>query len=83
VEKITGLHEERDLGVVILDKLAELSFALITTIHVVNKLLGLLEMSCPLLTKVVLTRSLYLAVVKLYLCCTTEVWSPTLMSLKL
>lgn len=81
MEKITGLHEERDLGVVISDKLAELSFALVTTI--VNKLLGLLEMSCPLLTKVVLTRSLYLAVVKLYLCCTTEVWSPPLMSLKL
>ena len=41
-----------------------------------NKLLGLLERSWPLSTKVAVRRSLYLAIVKPHLCYATEVWSP-------
>ena len=48
----------------------------------VNKLLGLLKRSCPLLTKVAVRRSLYLAIVKPHLCYATEVWSPAQKSLK-
>ena len=46
------------------------------------KLLGLLKGSCPLSTKVSVTRSLYLAIAKPHLCQATEVWSPPKKTLK-
>ena len=46
------------------------------------KFLGLLKRSCPLLTKVAVRRSLYLAIVKPHFCYATEVWSPAKKSLK-
>ena len=76
------MHEEKELGLVISDKLTWDSHVHLITAKA-NILLGLLKRSCPLLTKVVDRRDLYLAIVKLHLCYTTEVWSPALKSLKL
>ena len=71
-EKLLRVREEKDLGVVISDKLTwDSHLHLITT--KANKLLGLLKRSCPLLTKVAVRRSLYLAIVKPHLCYVTEV----------
>ena len=51
------MHEEKDLGVVISDKLiGDLHLYLITA--KVNKLLGLLKRSCPMLTKVAVRKAL-------------------------
>ena len=73
---------EKELGLVISDKLIWDSHVHLITAKA-NILLGLLKRSCPLLTKVVDSRYLYLAIVKPHLCYATEVWSPALMSLKL
>ena len=51
------MHEEKDLGVVILDKLTwDLHLQQQITAKV-NKLLGLLKRSCPMLTKVAVRKS--------------------------
>ena len=72
------------MGLVISDKLTWDSHVhLITCTAKANILLGLLKRSCPVLTKVVDRRCLYLAIVKPHLCYATEVWSPALKSLKL
>ena len=76
------MHEEKELGLVISDKLTWDSHVHLITAKA-NILLGLLKRSCPLLTKVVDMRYLYLAIVKPHLCYATEVWSPALKSLKL
>ena len=47
-----------------------------------NKLLGLLKRTCPLLTDVKVRRTLYLTIVKSQVSYATEIWSPSLKSLK-
>ena len=62
-EKLLRVREEKELGVIISDKLTcDSHLHLITAKG--NKLLGLLKRSCPLLTKVAVRSSLYLAIVK-------------------
>ena len=57
IEKLLCVHEEKDLGLVILDKLTwDIHLDLITA--KANNLLGLLKRSCPMLTKVAVTKSL-------------------------
>ena len=80
-EKLLRVRKEKDLGVVISDKLTLDSHLHLITAKA-NNLLGLLKRSCPLLTKVAVRRSLYLAIVKPHLCYATEVWSPAQKSLK-
>jgi len=81
-ERLPRVHEGKDLGIVTSDKLTWDSH-----LHLImskaNKFLSLLKRSCPLLTKVAVRRSLYLAIVKPHVCYATEVWSPALKSLKL
>ena len=60
------VREEKDLGVVISDKLTWDSHVHLITAKE-NKILGLLKRSCPLLTKVAV-RSLYSAIVRPHLC---------------
>ena len=56
-EKLLCVYEEKDLGLVILDKLTwDPHLHLITA--KVNKLLGLLKRSCTMLTKVAVGKSL-------------------------
>ena len=73
-EKLRRVREEKDLGVVISDKLTWDSHLHLITAKA-NKLLGLLKRSCPLLTKVAVRRSLYLMIVKPHLCYSTKFWS--------
>ena len=80
-EKLLCVREEKYQSVVISDKLTWDSHLHLITAKA-NKLLGLLKRSCPLLTKVAVRRSLYLAIVKPHLCYATEVWSPAQKSLK-
>ena len=47
-----------------------------------NKLLGLLCGTCPMLTNVKVTKTLYLALVKSQMSYATEVWSPGYLTLK-
>ena len=57
IEKLLCVHEEKDLGLVILDKLTwDTHLHLITA--KANNLLGLLKRSGPMLTKVAVTKSL-------------------------
>ena len=65
-EKVLHVREEKDLGVVISDKLTWDSHVHLITAKE-DKILGLLKRSCPLLTKVAV-RSLYSAIVRPYLC---------------
>ena len=66
------MHEEKELGLVISDKLTWDSHVHLITAKA-NILLGLLKRSCLLLTKVVDRMYLYLAIVKPHLCYATEV----------
>ena len=81
-EKLLRVHKEKDLGVVISDKLTWNSHLHSITAKA-NKPLGLLKRSCPMLTKVAVRRSLYLAIIKPHLCYATEVWCSAPKSLKL
>ena len=65
-EKVLHVCEEKDLGVVISDKLTWDSHVHLITAKE-NKLLGLLRRSCSLLTKVAV-RSLYSTIVRPHLC---------------
>ena len=57
IGKLLCVYEEKDLGLVILDKLTwDTHLHLITA--KANKLLGLLKRSCPMLTKVAIGKSL-------------------------
>ena len=57
IEKLLCVHEEKDLVLVILDKLTwDTHLHLITA--KANKLLGLLKRSCPMLTKEAVGKSL-------------------------
>ena len=75
---LTRVSEEKDLGVIITSTLYWDSH-----IHNINaktnKLLGLLKLTCPLLTDVSVRRSLSL--VKSQLCYATQVWSPAYVTL--
>ena len=81
-EKLLRVHKEKDLGVVISDKLT-LNSHLHSITAKANKLLGLLKRSCHMLTKVAVRRPLYLAIIKPHLCYATEVWCSAQKSLKL
>ena len=50
IEKLLCVYEEKDLGLVILDKLTWDTHLYLITAKA-NKLLGLLKRSCPMLTK--------------------------------
>ena len=74
-KKVSRVHEEKDLGVLINDNLSWNN-----NFHVIaakgNKMLGMLKRTCPLLTDTTVRRTLYLALVKSQLSYATEVWSP-------
>ena len=55
--KLSCVYEEKDLGLVILDKLTCDTYLHLITAKV-NKLLGLLKRSCPMLTKEAVRKSL-------------------------
>ena len=74
-------NEEKDPGVMITSKFTWETQVLMVTAKV-NKLLGLLCCSCPMLTDVKVRRSLYLALVKSQMSYATEVWSPSHSTLK-
>ena len=76
-----AVNEEKDLGVMITSKVTRETQVLIVTAKV-NKLLGLLRRTCPMLTDVKVRRSLYLAQVKSQMSYATEVWSPSHSTLK-
>ena len=73
--------EEKDLGVMITSKLTWETQVLMVTAKV-NKLLGLLRRTCPMLTDVKVRRFLYLAQVKSQMSYATEVLSPSHSTLK-
>ena len=75
------VNEEKDLGVMITSKFTWETQVLMVTAKV-NKLLGLLCRTCPMLTDVKVRRSLYLALVKSQMSYATEVWSPSHSTLK-
>ena len=79
--KLPRVLEEKDLGVTISNKLMWNSHINWTTAKA-NKLLGLLKITCPLLTDVKVRRTLYLTIVKSQLSYAAEVWSPSQKSLK-
>ena len=72
---LTRVAEERDLGVIITSTLSWDSHIHTITAKV-NKLLGLLKRTCPLLTDVSVRCSMYLSLVKSQLCYATQVWLP-------
>ena len=73
-EKLLHVRKGKDLGILISDKLTWDSHVQPITAKA-NKLLGLLKRSCPLLTKLVVRRPLYLGIEEPHLCYTTEAWS--------
>ena len=73
---------ETDLGVMITSKLKWKTQVLKVSAEV-NKTLGLLHHTCPMLIDVKVKRSLYLAPVKCHMSYATEVWSPSHSMLKL
>ena len=79
--KLLRVQEEKDLGVTISNNLMWNSHINSITAKA-NKLLGLLKRTCPLLTDVKVRRTLYLTIVKSQLSYATEIWSPSLKSLK-
>ena len=75
------MKEEKDFSVMITSQLTWETQVLIVTAKV-NKLLGLLRCSCPMLTDAKVRRSLYLALVKSQMSYATKVWSPSHSTLK-
>ena len=79
--EVEHVSTEKDIGINITN-----SLTWNTHIHAitakVNKLLGLLKRTCPLLNNVSARRSLYLALVKSQLSYATQVWSPDKIALK-
>ena len=75
---VTGVSEEKDLGVILTGTLSWDSHIHTITAKA-NKLLGLLKRTRPLLTDVSVRRSLSL--VKSRLCYATQVWSPAYVTL--
>ena len=75
------VNKEKDLSVMITSRLTWETQVLMVTAKA-NKLLGLLRRTCPMLTDLKVTRSLYLALVKSQMSYATEVWSPSHSTLK-
>ena len=71
MDNLLRVHKEKVLGVVISDKLTwDLHLHLITA--KANKLLGLLKRSCPMLTKVAVSKSIIIK----------QLWNPTFVTLQ-
>ena len=73
-KKLSRVHEEKDLGVLINDNLSWNNHVYVIAAKG-NKMLGMLKRTCPLLTDTTVRRTLYFAVVKSQLSYATEVWS--------
>ena len=78
------VRKGKDLGIIVTDNLLWNTHIQMITAKV-NKMLGLLKRTCPLLTETKMRRSLYiyLSLVKIQLCYGTEIWSPSNLSLKI
>ena len=79
---INKVQEEKDLGVLMTSSLSWDSHIQRISAKA-NRMLGLLKRTCPLLTKVHVRRTLYLALVKSQVCYASEVWSPHQCNLKI
>ena len=79
--QLERVNSEKDIGVVVSSTLSWDLHAQ-NIVKKANRILGLLKRTCPLLTDVSVRRSLYLAHVKSQLSYATQVWSPSMISLK-
>ena len=80
-KELTRVHEEKDLGVLLNDKLSWDNHIYAITARG-NKMLRILKKTCPLLTNTAVRRTLYLALVRSQFSYATEVWSPSSIKLR-
>ena len=71
--QLTRVAEENDLGIIVTGTLSWVK-QINTIVSKMNKLLGLLKRTCPLLLDVAVRWTLYLSLVKSQLCYGTQVW---------